>query len=401
MTETLFEQAVTIAKSLDEHFAQTGKTVGPLHGVPISIKDNFNIKGTTASVGFVSLANHKHQSNSSLIDVLLSLGAVIYVKTNVPTAMMIAETVNNLYGRTISPLNKNLTPGGSSGGESALIAFKGSPIGVGSDIGGSVRIPAACCGLFGLRPSFGRYPHFDTTSGMAGQEAVPSVNGPLARTLEDITMYTKAVIDTQPWLVDPKCLPIPWRPVEVALKLKIAVLWSDGVVTPTPPVRRALATTVERLRKAGHEVVDWTPDGHPEALSLLARMFVADGGKSIRTALDLAGEPWRPEMKAYETASELGTHEMWQLHRERTALGKVYLEKWNACKGLDAILSPTTPYTSVKHGDFQYVGYTGIWNVLDYSALSFPTGLVADKSLDGPSGESLNELDAQVQSKCE
>jgi amidase len=104
---------------------------------------------------------------------------------------------------------------------------------------------------------------------MAGQEAVPSVNGPLARTLADISFYTKAIIDSEPWLVDPKCVPIPWRVVEPPSKLKIGVLWNDGVVTPTPPVKRALVATVEKLHEAGHEIVDWSPEGHDKALSLL------------------------------------------------------------------------------------------------------------------------------------
>jgi amidase len=106
-----------------------------LHGLPISIKDNFYVKGTDSTLGFVSLANQPVTFNSPLVDMLKELGAVIYCKTNVPTGMMVAETVNNLFGRTLNPLNRKLTSGGSSGGESALIAFGGSPLGVGSDIG--------------------------------------------------------------------------------------------------------------------------------------------------------------------------------------------------------------------------------------------------------------------------
>src|SRR5690242_17728982 len=108
--------------------------------------------------------------------------------------MMIAETVNNTFGRTLNPLNRSLTSGGSSGGESALIAFGGSPLGVGTDIGGSLRIPAACTGIFTLRPSFGRFPTLRCRSGLAGQEAVQSVNGPIARSLRDLVLFSSNVV---------------------------------------------------------------------------------------------------------------------------------------------------------------------------------------------------------------
>jgi amidase len=201
---------------------------------------------------------------------------VIYCKTAVPTAMMIAEGVSNLFGRTVNPLNRSLTSGGSSGGESALIAFGGSVLGVGSDIGGSLRIPAACTGIFTLRPSFGRFPTLWTTSGLAGQEAVQSVNGPLARNVEDMRVYCKAVVAGQPWLHDPRCLPLPWREVERKQKLKIGVMPHDGIVMPTPPVARALQETVQKLKAAGHEIVEWEPVGHANGVQILVCTVVLE-----------------------------------------------------------------------------------------------------------------------------
>lgn len=265
----MFNEAVETAKSLDERLRTTGKLVGPFHGLPISLKDNFNIVGKDSTVGFASLVNQPATYNSSLVELLEKAGAVRYCKTNVPTAMMIAESVNNVFGRTLNPLNRKLTSGGSSGGESALIAFGGSPLGVGTDIGGSLRIPAACTGIFTLRPSAGRFTTQRCRSGLAGQEAILSVNGPMARTLEDITLWAKTVVDAQPWLIDPKCLPIPWRPVEYKKKLKIAVMPNDGIVTPTPPVARALKETAEKLEKAGHEMVQWNPALHAKAVEIL------------------------------------------------------------------------------------------------------------------------------------
>ncbi|CAO2657878.1 Nn.00g071380.m01.CDS01 [Neocucurbitaria sp. VM-36] len=384
LSDAFFDEAIESAKSLDDHLQRTGKVVGPLHGLPISLKDNFNVKGKDSTVGFTSLVNKPAEYNATLVDILAKLGAVLYCKTNVPTAMMIAESVNNTFGRTVNPLNRKVTSGGSSGGESALIAFGGSPLGVGTDIGGSLRIPAACTGIFTLRPSFGRFTTQRCRSGLAGQEAVQSVNGPMAKTLEDMIIYSKAVVDAKPWLVDPKMLPIPWRQVELKKKLKIAVLWNDGVCMPTPPVTRALKETVEKLKKAGHEIVDWDPKLHSTALELLGRMFVADGGKSVEALLAPTGEPFRPEMTQYKDAKDAGVFDMWKMHLERSELQRQYLEQWMSYDGLDAILAPTTPYASVPHGDFKYVGYTGVYNVVDYSAVSFPTKTFVDKARDKP-----------------
>lgn len=217
---------------------------------------------------------------------------------------------------------------------------------------------------------------------MAGQEAVGAVHGPMARGIADLKLFAKSVVDAKPWLKDPKCVPIPWREIELPARLKIGVLWDDGMVSPTPPVKRALQETVSRLKSRGYEIVDWSSEGHAQAVSLIAKFFLADGGKSIRKAVEASGEPWRPEMKAYEEAKEIGVYDLWKLQQERTDLCKMYLDRWAASEGMHAILCPTTPYAAVKHGDFKHIGYTGVFNILDSSAVSFPTGLYAQKDVD-------------------
>lgn len=219
----------------------------------------------------------------------------------------------------------------------------------------------------------------------------------MAKTIGGLEVFAKAVVGSQPWLRDPKALPIPWRAVERKQKLKIGVMWNDGMVTPTPPVQRALKETVGKLKQAGHEIVDWEPREHAEAYDLLGKFFVADGGESVRAILDPVAEPFRPEMEAYATAKQLGTHGLWQLQLQRTSLQKRYLDQWNEA-GIDAILCPTTPFSSVVNGNFKHVAYTGVYNILDYSAISFPTGIKADKELDKKSSSftALSEDDEQV-----
>lgn len=124
-------------------------------------------------------------------------------------------------------------------------------------------------------------------------------------------------------------------------KPKIAVLWDNSIVTPTPPVKRALKTVVEKLKAKGYDIVDWPADGHAEAASLVSKLFVADGGRSVQKILEPVGEPWRPEMLAYKNAQDLSVYDLWQLQKQRTALQKMYLDRWAACEGLDAILGPT------------------------------------------------------------
>ncbi|KAJ5776517.1 uncharacterized protein N7511_001528 [Penicillium nucicola] len=398
LSEIFFDRAISQAKELDNYFQNTGKTKGPLHGLPISLKDNINVIGYDSTIGFTSLVNQPATKNSTIVDYLLETGAVIYCKTNVPTAMMISETVNNLFGRTVNPLNRNLTTGGSSGGEAALVAFGGSRIGVGSDIGGSLRMPAACTGIFTIRPSAGRFPNFQSRACLEGQETINGVIGPIAKSLEELDLWASVIVGQKPWIRDPKCLPIPWRSVETKKRLKIAVLWDDGVVTPTPPVARALKETVERLETAGHEIITWASIGHMEMLVLLGGLFLADGGKSVRKLLEPTGEPFRPEMKPYEKASELGVYDLWQMHVQRNTICKSYLDRWNETE-IDAILCPTTPFSSAEHDKFTYAGYTAVFNLLDYPAVSFPCGIKSDKAVDTAyvNHQALSDLDAQIQ----
>ena len=169
------------------------------------------------------------------------------------------ETHNLVFGRTTNPHNRSLTSGGSSGGEGALISLRGSPLGVGSDIGGSIRIPAAFCGLYGLRPSYGRVPYAGAVNSLQGQDSVPSVFGPMCNSISGIKVFMQAVIDQRPWLKDPLAVRKPWDEEAYRLsehgggrKLCFAVMWDDDIVIPHPPIIRGLELTKKALLAAGH-----------------------------------------------------------------------------------------------------------------------------------------------------
>ncbi len=144
LTEIHFDDARKLAAELDAELKATGKVRGPLHGLPMSVKDQFQIKGSDATIGYISYANKPSTADSVLVEIIKKAGAVPFVKTNLPQTIMYSESSNHLWGTTLNPHNRTLHPGGSSGGEGALVAIKGSPLGVGTDVGGSVRILLLC-----------------------------------------------------------------------------------------------------------------------------------------------------------------------------------------------------------------------------------------------------------------
>jgi amidase len=215
---------------------------------------------------------------SELVRELRSLGAVLYCKTSVPTTLMAGETVNNIIGYTWNPKNRLLSCGGSSGGEGALIALRGSPGGFGTDIGGSVRIPAGFNFLYGLRPSSGRIPYQSAANSADGQSTILSVIGPIAPTARSLTLLFKAVLSQQPWLHDPLALEIPWRDSVVdetrslieqaksgSSSLVFGIMPYNGVARIHPPIARGMKLVEQTLKRLGHKTIPWDPPSHERA----------------------------------------------------------------------------------------------------------------------------------------
>ncbi|PWN53440.1 putative AMD2-amidase [Violaceomyces palustris] len=411
LSEIMFQDALKAAKEFDDYFSANGKPFGPLAGLPISIKDNFNVKGYDSTLGFVAWINDPQDEDSTLVTLLKSQGAVIYCKTTTPTAMMIAETVSNANGRTLNPRDRTMTCGGSSGGEGALIAMGGSPLGMGTDIGGSIRIPAAFNAIWGLKPSLGRFPTHKARSGLAGQEAVHSINGPMSQDFSSLELFARTVVGTQPWNVDPKCVPIPWSPVSPSslpdTGLVFAVIKNNGSVAPTPPVLRALEEACRALREKGHEIIEWEPTGEfQEADNLLEAFFGAEGGEGIYKLMEAGGEHevWVPGLALGKSGKGFTVGQTWANQARRTGWGGRMLEKMNGIKGqsgrvVDAIISPVAPDVVTPHDSYHYVGYTGAWNLLDAPGVTFPVPdfkVETDKDGKDESYSPMNERDEKV-----
>lgn len=423
ITELLPERAIARAKYLDDFFTRHKKPVGPLHGLPISVKEHIKMKGLGLNIGFVSWWGRKAEEDAHLLEILWEAGCVFYVRTTEPQALMHLETSSNLYGVTTNPFNRNLSAGGSSGGEGALMGLRGSCLGIGSDIGGSIRSPAANCGVYGLRPTSYRLPLGGFMATMMGSEQIVPVSGPFSTTLEGVKLFMKTVIAAKPWLSAPSLVPFPWRDQYSHLearngkKLKVGVLWDDEVVRPHPPVRRALREVVEKLRAIDTiEVVDWKPLRHSEAWDIIARLYFCDGAAEEIQSIEESGEPFRPLsihiLKDNPYVKRLSIEELWYWTLRREAYRNEYAQAWNdtantkptaddfsggegSNRPVDVILCPATPGASSPLDTAKYWCYTSQWNLLDYPALVFPVSKV-DPQIDLADQvfESMNEQDA-------
>lgn len=388
-TELMFDEAIAQARQLDRWYADTGELTGPLHGIPISLKDNHQVRGVDTTVGWVGLLGKPEPEDGLPVQQYRALGAIVYVKTNIPQSMMMSDSYNHVWGQSLNSLSRALISGGSSGGEGALIGARGSLLGIGTDIGGSIRIPAALQGLYGLSPSIGRVPNRESARDQ--KYIVRPVAGPMSNSLSSIELFMEAYSTIEPWNIDPTIQPIPWR-YELALqprdRLKIAYIVDDGVVAPHPPIQRAVRDVVRKLRQCGHEVVEWEfASSHRAAYyDLWVKAVLADGGQRCADLCKLVDEPLIPGMLVGTPETALNADQKMALSDEIWEYQAQYLKKWKD-SGIDALVMPVTPWVGMRPKQWvqsqQYVGYTALWNLLDYAVLTMPVGQV-DSMVDDP-----------------
>ncbi len=256
--------------------------LGPLHGVPISIKSSIAVAGLRCEAGTRLRGGLVSQQDAPLVARLKQAGAIVLGVTNTPEFLMAWETDNLIYGRTNSPWDIDRTPGGSSGGESAAIAAGMSAGGVGSDGGGSIRVPAHFSGICGLKPTPGRIPstgHFPVS---AGPFALIGVVGPMARTVGDLKILFEVM--QGPDVGDTCAAPVPvrWPNEDETRKLKVGYFEDDGRTPVTPEIRIAIRQAAEALRRAGFQVEPFRPQGLEEARQLWHKFFVVAGAMMLK-----------------------------------------------------------------------------------------------------------------------
>ncbi|GLB01684.1 hypothetical protein AtubIFM57258_000094 [Aspergillus tubingensis] len=366
-TEFLTDRAIGRAKELDEYYRRTGKLVGPLVGLPYQRVDDIATE------------------DALIIQCLEKAGAVFHVRTNQPQSLMHLCCSNNLTGTTLNPYNRTLSAGGSSGGEGASTGFKCAPLGIGTDIGGSIRCPAAFCGSYGFRPTALRNPLSGAKAPKEGHESIRGVIGPLAsQSVEDMDIFQQAILDQEPWDIETSLVPVPWKRAKPTKNMTVAIMWDDGVVRPHPPITRALNHAKSKLQAAGIKVIDWEPYKHKHGWDIISAMYFPDGALSQRKLIAQTGEPILPLTAwafDYSSPTPLTMAESWTLNVQRD----VYRDEYHALmrsRGVDFILCPAYAGVASVLRESHYWNYTAVWNILDQPAVVFPSGLSVDAQLD-------------------
>lgn len=259
----------------------SGKALGPLYGVPISIKSSIEVAGMKCEAGTRLRTGVVAAQDAPLVSRLRQAGAIVLGMTNTPEMLMAWETDNALYGRTNSPWDLERTPGGSSGGEAAAIAAGMSAGGVGSDGGGSIRVPAHFSGICGLKPTPGRIPSTGHFPPSGGPFALIGVVGPMARTVADLKLLFEVMQGPDDGESCAAPVPIRWPDAEQVKSLRIGYFEDDGRTPVTTEIRGAVRTAAERLRQAGFDVAPFRPTGLEEARMLWKQFFVKIGGMLI------------------------------------------------------------------------------------------------------------------------
>lgn len=384
---------------------------GPLAGIPVSLKDSIAVGGFDSSVGYSSKTGQPMKEDGAIVRMLKDAGAVPFVKTALPITLLSFESFNDVWGRALNPHNPKYSPGGSTGGEGALLAFGGSRIGIGSDVAGSVRAPAHYSGCYSLRCSTGRWPKLGVSTSMPGQEGIPSVFSPMARTLADLSYFTRSFIQMQPWKYDPSVHPLAWRSkvseeYKDKKQLKIGIMRTDGVVDPAPACARALEMSAAALRAQGHEVFDVTPPSALDAMVIAANLLNADGTRTFRSYFR-TGESDDPGARQFGRYMRLPRllkwfHWLYVKYIQRDAVWAALIAHWHEKSaaenwrwvtkrelyradfhawwnsfgafgdGLDVLLTPPNATPAVPHNGMASAaaacGYTFLFNLLDYTA---------------------------------
>lgn len=368
VTQLLADEALQQAEAADQQLAH-GEETGPLHGVPFSVKDSFHLEGARCTGGTLGRQQCAVSNrDATLVARLKQAGAIPIAKTNLPDLLFAFESDNLIYGRTSNPYDLTRSSGGSSGGEAALIAACGSPLGLGSDAAGSIRLPAHACGIAGLKPTSGRFPrtgHYPPASGWI--ESLWQI-GPMARSVADLALVLP--LFTPPDGRDHTHVPMPVQESPPPSELRVAFYLDNGFATPLPEVRQTVRRAVQTLCWRGVKVEEKRPPGIDQTYDLEMALLGVDGGAGLRAYLHSVGserthpllEAWLSKLIPYATdlTGFAALWARWDVYRERLHR---FLDQY------DAIVCPVHTHPAFPHGTsvddehFHGFSYTMAYNV--------------------------------------
>jgi Asp-tRNA(Asn)/Glu-tRNA(Gln) amidotransferase A subunit family amidase len=377
-------EAVLAQAQKAENAILRGDELGPLHGVPLSIKSAIDVAGHRCEAGTRLRKGRVATDDAPLVARLRAAGAVILGITNAPELLMAWETDNLLYGRTNNPWDLTRTAGGSSGGESAAIAAGLSAGGVGSDGGGSIRVPAHFCGICGLKPTPGRIPSTGHYPKSGGPFALIGVVGPLARTIEDVRTLFEVMAGYDDG--DPCAAPVEIRQIdEMTMKsVNIGFFEDDGRTPVTRETRSAVTKAASLLSTCGIQVDSFRPEGLEEARQRWWEFFGIAGGMILEPILggsDSEMSPILKEFRGWTKAEPTHTGEsLLAAWLERDAIREKILLQMRKYR---VLLCPTAAIPAFHHGEREWqvdgktVKYLDAWSYCEwFNLLGFPAVVV-------------------------
>ncbi|XP_057286688.1 fatty-acid amide hydrolase 1-like [Pezoporus wallicus] len=404
ITEYLQESETQVQKA-----KPVGK-LGLLYGVPVSLKDSIDCQGHDSTLGFIKNINKPVAEDSVVVQVLRRQGAIPFVKTNVPQSLISYDCNNLIFGQTFNPLLYTRSPGGSTGGEGALIGGGGSILGFGTDLGGSLRFPAAFCGICAFKPTGNRLSKKGVVSGVPGQKAVTAAVGPIAKDVESLALSMRALLCEDMFSLDSSVPPLPFNEeiYSSTQPLRIGYYETDFFTMPSPAMRRAIRETKQLLEDAGHTLVPFELMNVDYAFfNFCVKGVFADGGASflrkfkgeleesslgllwlmkspnwLKNVLSWITKPFMPRFSAMLASMRANTvDQVWSLHREIEEFSQQFTTQWKKLN-LDVMLCPMLgpalgigypPKLSVA------VSYTMLYNALDFPAGVVPVTMVTDE----------------------
>ena len=367
------DQAMKLADRADTAI-QNQEAIGKLHGIPITIKDSLDTKDAITTWGTLGRKDFQPGRDATAVARLRDQGAILMGKTNMPEFTLSFQTNNLVYGTTNNPFDLTRTPGGSSGGAAALIAAGATPFDIGTDTGGSIRLPSHFCGIAGIKPTTGRVPCTGNALPSYGLLAPLSQPGPMARYVDDLSLVLGIIAG--PDHIDPHCIPASTSTCTDIRNLRVAFHTDNGICTPDKAIVDAVRSVVELLAEEVGPVPEARPTGLEMAGFVFSRVFSADNNEMLQALL----EDCRTETPSPRLQQSLDSPSQPLSPQEFTQVINLWDNYRSTMLGFfddfDILISPVNAHTALKLEieDMSAYTYTSAYNLTGWPGVVIRAG---------------------------